>query len=79
MSTIIANEKTTLYLNPRVKKSVQHFALHQKRSLSDIVNMQLEEYLEDIECVHDLVAKKDNARFRPWGEVKEQLKKDGLL
>ncbi len=42
------NEKTTIYLNPRIKKSVQHYALRDSRSLSEIINEKLFEYLEDM-------------------------------
>ncbi|HEX9153247.1 MAG TPA: hypothetical protein VF809_00320 [Candidatus Saccharimonadales bacterium] len=44
----ITNEKTTLYIDPRIKRGVQFYALRDKRSLSDIVNEKLFEYLEDM-------------------------------
>lgn len=46
MST--SSEKTTIYLNPKIKKSVQYYALRDDSSLSKIINTKLEEYLEDM-------------------------------
>lgn len=46
MKTI--NEKTTIYLNPKIKKSVQYYALRDASSLSAIINEKLFEYLEDM-------------------------------
>lgn len=43
----ISNEKTTIYLDPRVKKSVQYYALHDDKSMSEIINERLFAYLED--------------------------------
>lgn len=43
----ISNEKTTIYLDPRIKKSVQYYALRDDSSLSQIINEKLFEYLED--------------------------------
>jgi hypothetical protein len=42
------NEKTTIYLDPKIKKSVQYYVLRDRRSLSDIINQRLEEFLEDM-------------------------------
>lgn len=43
-----SNEKTTLYLDPRVKRTAQFYALRDRRSLSDVVNESLLRYLEDL-------------------------------
>lgn len=51
-----SNEKTTLYLDPRVKRTAQFYALRDRRSLSDIVNESLLTYLEDMA---DLAAVKE--------------------
>ena len=51
-----SNEKTTLYLDPRVKRNVQLYALRDRRSLSDIVNESLLVYLEGMA---DLAAVKE--------------------
>lgn len=50
------SEKTTLYLDPRVKRTAQFYALRDRRSLSDIVNESLLTYLEDMA---DLAAVKE--------------------
>lgn len=42
------NEKTTIYLNPKIKRSVQYYALRDSSSLSAIINEKLLEYLEDM-------------------------------
>lgn len=43
----VTNEKTTIYLDPRVKKSVRYYAVRDDKSLSEIINAQLLEYLEE--------------------------------
>lgn len=55
------NEKTTIYLDPKVKKSVRYYALRDSRSLSDIINQKLHEYLEDMADAAAL----DEARKHP--------------
>jgi predicted DNA-binding protein len=44
----VSNEKTTIYLDPKIKKSVQYYALRDDRSLSALINERLVEYLEDM-------------------------------
>jgi hypothetical protein len=44
----ITNVKTTIYLDPKIKKSVQYYALRDSSSLSAIINNKLYEYLEDM-------------------------------
>ena len=41
------NEKTTVYLNPRIKRGTQYYALLDDSSLSEIINATLADYLED--------------------------------
>ncbi len=41
------SEKTTIYLDPQVKRGVQYVALRDDSSLSKIINDRLIEYLED--------------------------------
>lgn len=43
----VPNQKTTIYLDPRIKKGVQYYALRDDSSLSRIINEKLFEYLED--------------------------------
>ncbi len=47
----VSNEKTTIYLDPKVKKSVRYYAVRDDKSLSQIINDQLFEYLEDQEDI----------------------------
>lgn len=73
------SEKTTIYLNPYVKKFIQHKAINERRSISDIVNEEFAELLEDMEDGYELSKRKSDPAFRPWLEVKKQLQADGLL
>jgi hypothetical protein len=77
MSTL--SEKTTLYLNPYVKKFIQHKAVNEGRSISDVVNEEFAELLQDLEDSYELSKRKEDPIFKPWTEVKKQLKADGLL
>ena len=45
------SEKTTIYLNPKIKKSVRYYAVRDDRSMSDIINERLSEYLEEQEDI----------------------------
>lgn len=72
-------EKTTIYLDPQVKKGVQYYALRDNTSLSQIINTQLEEYIEDMTDVAEVAKRMKHPEFVPWEEVKRQLKADGLL
>lgn len=45
------SEKTTIYLEPSVKKSVQYYAVRDDKSLSKIINDRLSEYLETQEDI----------------------------
>jgi hypothetical protein len=73
------SEKTTLYLNPYVKKFLQLKALQENRSMSDIVNDEFADLLEDLEDAYELSKRKENPVFLPWVEVKKQLAQDGKL
>ncbi len=67
MST--SNEKTTVYINPRVKKSVQYYALRDNRSLSDIINEKLVGFLEDMEDRVIVEERSHEAEYVPLSEV----------
>ena len=54
------NEKTTIYLNPKIKKSVQYYALRDASSLSAIINEKLFEYLEDMTDIVALEEARDD-------------------
>lgn len=64
MNTIkLANERTTIYLDPRVKKTAQYYALRDDKSLSEVVNEQLLEYLEDQEDIAELEKRRKEPSF----------------
>ena len=44
-------DRTTVYLNPKIKKGVRYYALRDDKSLSQIINERLLEYLEDQEDI----------------------------
>lgn len=68
------NEKTTIYLDPKVKRSVQYYALRDSRSLSEIINERLFEYLEDMADAAALEeSRQDGESFVPFAQVVEEL------
>lgn len=46
--------KTTIYLNPSVKKFLQHKAIAESRSLSDVINEQFADMLEDLSDIQEI-------------------------
>lgn len=71
-------ERTTVYLNPYVKKYLQHEAVEQNKSISELINDQMAELLEDAEdmaAVHERKAEP----LLAWDKVKANLARDGLL
>lgn len=68
-------DKTTIYLDARIKKSAQYYALRDNLSLSQIINDQLVEYLEDMA---DVVAVDEaRAEIKQVGTIPfEQVVKD---
>ena len=70
----ITNEKTTIYLNPKIKKGVQYYALRDDKSLSEIINQKLFEYLEDMADRAALEeARKDGEELVPFERVAKDL------
>jgi predicted transcriptional regulator len=73
-SSSVPNEKTTIYLDPRVKKSVQYYALRDASSLSQIINQKLTEYLEDQADLAALAdASKETDDFVSLDQVMKEL------
>lgn len=72
MSTLSA--KTTIYLDPSVKRFVQHKAVAEGRSVSDIINDQFSDMLEDLEDIKILEAR----RTEPVVSFETALKNSGL-
>lgn len=69
-----SNEKTTVYLDPRVKKSVRYYAVRDDKSLSEIINERLYEYLEDQEDIADAEkARNDGEPTISFEEVLSEL------
>ncbi|HEY1645099.1 MAG TPA: hypothetical protein VGF75_01800 [Candidatus Saccharimonadales bacterium] len=48
------SSKTTIYLNPKVKKFIQHKAVAEDTSVSDIINDQFSDMLEDLEDIQTI-------------------------
>lgn len=45
------SEKTTIYLNPYVKKFIKHKAVAENRSVSEIINDYFHDMLEDLDDI----------------------------
>jgi hypothetical protein len=68
------SEKTTIYLNPYVKKFIQHKAVEEDRSVSDIVNDYFAEMLEDLDDIKEI----EKRRGEPGIPFEEALKELGI-
>ena len=62
--------KTTIYLDPNVKKFIRHKAVAEDRSLSDIINDQFAEMLEDLDDIKEI----KNRRGEPSIPFEDVLK-----
>jgi hypothetical protein len=71
-------ERTTVYLNPYVKKYLQHEAVEQGKSISELINDQLAELLEDAQDIATIEERKSEPLVA-WDKVKAELMRDGLL
>jgi hypothetical protein len=71
-------ERTTVYLNPYVKKYLQHEAVEQNKSISELINEQLAELLEDVEDMATIEERKSEPLVA-WSKVKADQNRDGLL
>lgn len=69
-----ANDKTTIYLNPVVKKFLQHKAIEEDTSISDLINERIEEEMAG-EKFRKLI---DQAKKEPTLSFEEALKECGL-
>jgi hypothetical protein len=72
------SERTTVYLNPYVKKYLQHEAVEQGKSISELINDQLAELLEDAQDLATIEERKSEP-VMAWDKVKADLVRDGLL
>jgi hypothetical protein len=46
--------KTTIYLDPMVKKFLKHKAVAESRSLSDVINDQFADMIEDLSDIKEI-------------------------
>ncbi len=69
----MTNEKTTIYLNPAVKKTAKYYALAQNRSMSEIINDRLIEYFEDIQDMAELKKREENSEFVSLPDALKEL------
>lgn len=72
------SEKTTLYLNPYVKKYLQYQSLQKNRSMSDIVNEEFADLLEDYEDLLEIGCRSDEPTYS-WELIKRELDKKYAL
>lgn len=68
------SEKTTIYLNPYVKKFIQHKAVAEGQSVSEIVNDYFADMLEDLEDIKEI----EKRRKEPTVSFEDVLKDSGL-
>ncbi len=66
------SEKTTIYLNPYVKKFIQHRAIEKGASLSAIINEEFADLLEDLEDIKE-IEKRANEPTVPFATVLKDL------
>lgn len=65
-------QKTTIYLEPNVKKFLQHKAIAENRSLSDVINEQFADMLEDLSDIKE-VEKRRGEETVPFETVLQEL------
>ncbi len=73
MSTA-TSQKTTLYLDPDVKKYLQYQAIEENSSMSDVINDLVEDTLDSLW----LIKNEDRLRNEPTYSFDEVLKERGL-
>lgn len=69
------SEKTTLYLNPYVKRFLQLRSIQESRSMSDIVNDEIADLLEDFEDAAEIKRRRRELTLE-WEVVKRELDKE---
>lgn len=68
------SEKTTIYLNPSVKRFIQHKAVAEGRSISNIINDQFGDMLEDLDDIKQI----EKRRSEPTVPFENVLRELGL-
>ncbi len=66
------SEKTTIYLDPQVKKFLQHKAIAEGRSVSVVINEQFEDMLEDLSDIKE-IGKRRAEESIPFETVLKEL------
>lgn len=68
------SDRTTIYLDPRVKSFIQHKAVADKASVSEIINDHFADMLEDLEDIKEIVKR----RKEPTSSFEDVLENLGL-
>jgi len=68
-------QKTTIYLEPHVKKFLQLRALQQSKSISRIINDRFAALIRDFEAANRTSSGKRHPSVAEWEIVKSQLDK----
>jgi hypothetical protein len=66
------SEKTTIYLDSQVKKFLQHKAIAEGRSVSDIINDNFADMLEDLEDIKEIESRRSEETV-PFETVLHEL------
>lgn len=66
------SQKTTIYLDPSVKKFLQHKAIAENRSVSDLINEQFADMLEDLSDIKE-IEKRRGEQAVPFEKVLHEL------
>jgi hypothetical protein len=66
------SDKTTIYLNPSVKRFLQHKAVSEKRSVSEIINEEFADMLDDLEDIK-VIKERRNEPSVPFETVLKEL------
>lgn len=66
------SEKTTIYLNPQVKKFLQHKAIAEGRSVSDVINDSFADMLEDLADIKE-IEKRRGKETVPFEVILQEL------
>ena len=66
------SSRTTIYLNPYVKKFIQHRAIAEGRSVSDIINEQFADMFEDLQDIK-VIEKRRGEDSIPFEQILREL------
>ena len=66
------SDKTTVYLNPSVKRFLQHKAVIERRSVSEIINEEFADMLDDLDDLKE-IGNRRNEDVVPFEAVLSEL------